>query len=146
MAGLFLIMQLVPYGHQHVNPPVQSEPAWNTVQTRTLFFQACGDCHSNQTIWPWYSHLAPVSWLVQRDVNHGREEFNVSEWGRPENEGGEAAETVHKGTMPPDLYLITHRGARLTPSELQALTVGLRATFGVAESSETHETGLDDAD
>jgi mono/diheme cytochrome c family protein len=85
LMALLVALQFIPYGRNHTNPPVLAEPAWNSAQTRALFFQACGDCHSNQTIWPWYSNLAPVSWLVQRDVQEGRREFNVSEWGRPKN-------------------------------------------------------------
>lgn len=146
VAGLALLLQLVPYGRQHRNPPVQSEPVWNAPQTRALFFRACGDCHSNQTVWPWYSHVAPVSWLVQRDVDHGREEFNVSEWGRCENEAGEAAETVRNGSMPPGIYLLTHRDADLTPAEQRLLTEGLVATFGEGEGEETHAAGLEEED
>jgi len=52
MLGLLIAVQFVPYGRNHSNPPVLAEPAWNAAQTRTLFFRACGDCHSNQTTWP----------------------------------------------------------------------------------------------
>jgi mono/diheme cytochrome c family protein len=133
LGGLFLLgllIQLVPYGRNHTNPPVLAEPAWDSPQTRALFFRACADCHSNETVWPWYSHIAPVSWLVQRDVEEGRRAFNVSEWGRSENKGDDAAETVQKGTMPPAIYLLTHSAARLSPTEKQALLQGLLATFG----------------
>ncbi len=110
MMVLLIAVQFVPYGRNHSNPPVLAEPAWNTAQTRTLFFRACGDCHSNQTVWPWYSTIAPVSWLVQRDVQEGRGTFNVSEWGRPKNKADEAAETVQKGTMPPWFYIRVEEG------------------------------------
>lgn len=127
---LGLLIQLVPYGRDHTNPPVFAEPAWDSPQTRALFFRACADCHSNETVWPWYSHIAPVSWLVQRDVEEGRRAFNVSEWGRGENKGDDAAETVQKGIMPPGMYLLTHPAARLTPIEKQVFIQGLLATFG----------------
>ncbi|MGE4158549.1 MAG: heme-binding domain-containing protein [Planctomycetota bacterium] len=127
---LFVAIQLVPYGRAHTNPPVVKEPSWDGPATRELFKRACMDCHSNETVWPWYSHVAPVSWLVQRDVDEGREEFNVSEWGRPENEGDEAAETVREGEMPPKIYLPTHPDAWLTESEKSALINGLTRTFG----------------
>ena len=60
---LFGAIQLVPYGHNRSNPPVTGEPAWDSPQTRAYAKQACFDCHSNETIWPWYSYVAPASWL-----------------------------------------------------------------------------------
>ena len=67
-----LVIQLVPYGRDHVNPPTTSEPAWDSPNTRALAKQACFDCHSDETEWPLDSHIAPASWLVQHDVNEGR--------------------------------------------------------------------------
>jgi hypothetical protein len=134
---LVLAVQFVPYGRDHTNPPVLAEPVWKSAQTRTLFFRACGDCHSNQTTWPWYSNLAPVSWLVQRDVQEGRGDFNVSEWGRPRNKADEAAEAVQKDTMPPWFYIALHPSAKRSPGERQELIAGLIATFG----SERHNEG-----
>ncbi len=125
-----LLIQFIPYGRNHTNPPVLAEPVWDSPQTRAFFFQACADCHSNETVWPWYSAIAPISWLIQRDVDEGRRAFNVSEWGRGENSGDDAAETVQKGTMPPFMYILTHPEARLTNTEKQAFTEGLLATFG----------------
>ena len=125
-----LLIQLVPYGRSHDNPPVASEPAWDQPRTRELFFRACGDCHSNETVWPWYAQVAPASWLVQFDVEEGREHFNVSEWGREEdNEGDEAAEELREGEMPPWFYLPLHAEAQLTDAERDALIAGLEATF-----------------
>lgn len=137
---LLIAVQFVPYGRNHSNAPLLAEPAWNTAQTRALFFRACGDCHSNQTIWPWYSTIAPVSWLVQRDVQEGRRAFNVSEWGRPKNKAHESAETVQKDSMPPWFYVALHPSAQLSPSERQELIVGLIATFG-SEQYDEGESG-----
>ncbi|HWQ13294.1 MAG TPA: heme-binding domain-containing protein [Roseiflexaceae bacterium] len=128
--ALFLALQLVPYGREHSNPPVVAEPAWDSEQTRVLFMRACGDCHSNETRWPWYSSVAPVSWLVTRDVTEGRAKLNISEWGRAENEADEAAETVQKGSMPPWFYPPLHPEAQLSAAERQQLIAGLLATFG----------------
>lgn len=136
LGGLVLI-QLVPYGRSHSNPPVVSEPAWNAPATRTLAVRACFDCHSNETRWPWYSNVAPVSWLVQWDVDEGREAVNFSEWNRTYEEAGEAAETVVEGEMPPAQYLLAHPDAKLTAEEKRALAGGLAATLG---------EGLDDDD
>ena len=86
--GLFVLIQVVPYGRNHANPPVLNEPRWDSPKTRQLAVRACYDCHSNETIWPWYSNVAPVSWLVQKDVDQGRDEINFSEWRRRRQEGG----------------------------------------------------------
>jgi hypothetical protein len=125
-----LVIQLVPFGRAHTNPPVTGEPRWDSAQTKALFDRACADCHSNQTAWPWYSNVAPVSWLVARDINEGRQRFNVSTWGSGENEGGHAAQLVREGEMPMPIYLMMHPDARLTAAEKDQLIQGLAATFG----------------
>ncbi|NHQ59269.1 heme-binding domain-containing protein [Chlorobium sp. BLA1] len=124
-------IQLVPYGRDHTNPPVTGEPKWDSPRTQELFNRACKDCHSNNTVWPWYSSVAPASWLTQLDVSMGREAFNVSEWGRPEeNEGEKAAEEVREGKMPMVIYLPAHPEAKLNAQEKEELVKGLVATFG----------------
>ena len=127
---LLVAVQAVPYGRNHTNPPVRAEPAWDSPRTRELAARACYACHSNETTWPWYSNLAPVSWLVQYDVDQGRAELNFSEWGAGEQEGGEAAETVVEGSMPPWFYVILNPEGRLSAAERQALITGLQATLG----------------
>ena len=92
--------------------------------------RACFDCHSNETVWPWYSHVAPVSWLNHRDVGKGRRKVNFSEWDRPQKEARESAKTVRRGKMPPWFYSVIHPDARLTPAEAEALSQGLAATLG----------------
>lgn len=128
--ALAAAIQLVPYGRDHSNPPVTAEPQWDSAATRDLAKRACFDCHSNETVWPWYSHVAPVSWLLQRDVDDGRSKLNFSEWDKPQKEADEAAKEVREGEMPPWFYLPTHPEARLTDAEKQALIVGLEATVG----------------
>ncbi len=130
LVGLGLVIQLVPYGRNHENPETAQEPDWDQARTRELFFRACKDCHSNSTQWPWYSVVAPISWLVQRDVEEGRSHFNVSEWGRDENHGDEAAKMLREGEMPPWFYLPAHPEARLSDGEREELTIGLVAVFG----------------
>jgi len=131
LVGGFLLIQLVPYGRDHTDPPVTSEPNWDTPQTRELAQRACFDCHSNETVWPWYSNIAPVSWLVQHDTDEGRWQLNFSTWanGGKGREPGEAIEALNSGWMPPSTYLITHPQATLTAAEKQALAEGLRATI-----------------
>lgn len=127
---LALAIQLVPYGRAHANPPVVAEPAWDSPRTEQLFARACADCHSNETAWPWYSRIAPASWLITHDVEEGRAKLNVSEWGRAESEADEAAETVQEGEMPLWFYAPLHPAAWLTDRERQELIDGLVATFG----------------
>jgi hypothetical protein len=127
---LLLLIQIVPYGRNHANPPVRREPGWDSPQTRQLAVRACYDCHSNQTVWPWYTQVAPASWLAQYDVQKGRDELNFSEFDRPQREARESAESVQEGEMPPWYYVLVRPEASLSPSERQALIRGLQATLG----------------
>lgn len=127
-----LAAQLVPYGREHTNPPVTQEPTWDRPETRALAVRACFDCHSNETVWPWYAHIAPVSWLIQRDVDEGRRELNYSEWDRAQKEAHESAKSVREGEMPPWFYAWRATSARLSPAERATLIAGLEATFGGA--------------
>jgi hypothetical protein len=136
-AGTLMVvigLQVVPYGRSHVNPPVLAEPEWDATSTRDLAKRACFDCHSNETQWPAYAHVAPMSWLIVRDVREGRQALNFSEWSRPQKEAGEAAEVVANGEMPLFGYRLMHRGARLTPVEREQLERGLARTLGMAHS------------
>jgi mono/diheme cytochrome c family protein len=121
--------QLAPWGRDHTNPPVRREPAWDNARTRELAVRACFDCHSNQTEWPWYSSVAPVSWMTGGHVKEGREKLNFSEWDRPQHEATKAADVVRSGDMPEWPYMWAHKEARLSPEEKEALIAGLRATL-----------------
>jgi hypothetical protein len=121
---LFVLIQLIPYGRSHTNPPVVQEPTWDA-QTRAIAKKACFDCHSNETVWLWYSNIAPVSWLVQRDVDEGRRKLNFSDWGRAGTETGDLAEVVQGGEMPPIQYTLIHPTAKLNAAEKQTLIQGL---------------------
>ena len=137
LVALAFLIQLVPYGRDHSNPPVIAEPDWDTPRTRELFFAACKDCHSHETVWPWYASVAPVSWLLAHDVEEGRSEFNVSRWGQGKQEADEAAEMLREEEMPPWFYLPTHPEARLSEAERDELLRGLVATFG--DDTEEHD-------
>jgi len=124
-------IQFIPYGKDHTNPPVVAEPQWNNSQTKEMFYRVCGNCHSNTTTWPWYSSIAPVSWLISHDVDDGREHFNVSMWNNQKvNKGYDAAGELREGEMPPWFYLLGHPEAKLSESEKNQLVQGLTATFG----------------
>jgi cytochrome c551/c552 len=125
-----VLIQLIPFGRTHLNPPKTKEPSWNSPDTRALFRRACFDCHSNETVWPWYSHVAPVSWLLQRDVNGGRSHLNFTEWDRPQRHAKDVAAEVNQGDMPPWFYLPMHPAARLTAAEKQSLIDGAEKSLG----------------
>ena len=127
LAGVagFALIQLVPYGRNHSNPPVVKEPVWNTPQTRDLAQRACFDCHSNETVWPGYSNIAPISWLIQRDVDEGRRRLNFSEWGMGRQRLRELAEVIGEDHMPPVYYVLLHPNAQLTPAEKEIFINGL---------------------
>jgi len=137
---LFGLLQLVPTGVSYNNPPVVAEPPWDSPQTRALAVRACFDCHSNQTNWPWFTRIAPASWLAARDVVEGRRRLNFSTWGQPSAGGeggeggrpinaGELVRVIQNGSMPPAIYLPLHPSANLSPQEQQQLIQGFMNTF-----------------
>jgi hypothetical protein len=127
---LFIAIQFVPYGRAHTNSPVVQEPKWDSPQTRELAIRACFNCHSNQTEWPGYSSIAPVSWLLYRDVIKGREKLNFSEWHLVQRKrADDAQKKIEKGEMPQWYYVLVHPEANLTAAEKKALIDGLRATI-----------------
>ena len=112
------------------NPAATREVRWDTPATRALASRACFDCHSNGTVWPWYSHVAPASWLVINHVNSGRRHLDFSEWDRPQHATfTDVEDNVTSGEMPIWNYVIVHPRAKLTPAERQQLLDGLRATL-----------------
>jgi hypothetical protein len=131
LLAVFAILQAIPYGRAHENPAVVREPPWDSPRTRELAVRACFDCHSNETDWPWYSHVAPASWYVQRHVEEGRGELNFSEFGIGRQETSSADDVVRDGEMPPRYYTPLHPAARLSDAERDELIRGLQATFGI---------------
>lgn len=88
--------------------------------------RACHDCHSNQTAWPWYSNIAPASWLIASDVNEGRAHLNFSEWTKAGAEGEkpdleDLCSEVREGKMPLPAYTLLHPQAKLSGQEVAAL-------------------------
>jgi len=122
IVGLVLLaaaIQLIPI--QRDNPPVSAEINL-TEDLELVFRKACYDCHSNETSWPWYSNIAPVSWLVVHDTRSGRRHLNFSEWGLlPEKKRHELKneiwDTVEEGEMPLWFYVLVHSEAKLTEDE-----------------------------
>lgn len=123
VVAAFALAQLLPV--ERANPPVESEvPA--TPEARALLVRACFDCHSNQVVWPWYSRVAPVSWLVAKDVREGRDELNFSTWTRYDANKQrkllkESLKEVDEGEMPLFAYLLAHPDARLAAADRDLL-------------------------
>jgi hypothetical protein len=125
---LLIIQVIVP---ARTNPP--TNPAADLRNARpagdpavAIFNRSCRDCHTNDTTWPWYSKVAPISWLIAHDVNDGRRELNLSEFGtyndrRKARKLQELCDQVKKGEMPMWIYTVMHPDSKLQPGEVEAL-------------------------
>jgi hypothetical protein len=129
IAAGFAVIQLVPYGRAHTNPPVTTEPRWDSPRTRELAVRACFDCHSNETRWPRYANVAPLSWVVEHDVAMGREVINFSTWNRAFALAPASSTSIRTGNMPPTWYRMAHPEADLSAEESAELARGLDATL-----------------
>jgi hypothetical protein len=131
LVGLLLVIQVVPFGRDHTNPPVRFEPPWDSPRTRELAVRACFDCHSNETKWPWYSHVAPMSWVLQNHVTIGRSVLNFSEWDRLWPLAEQAASQTIRREMPPRSYRMLHPESVLSQQENVELARGLAKTLNI---------------
>jgi Haem-binding domain len=136
---LLVAIQFVPQRvFPTTNPPIA--PA-NTVEARThaltppvasILKRACYDCHSSQTVWPWYGKVAPISWLLSHDVSEGRREVNFSDWARfnPQRAArklDKICEEVESGEMPLWYYRPMHAEAKLSAEDRNAICGWTRA-------------------
>lgn len=138
LAAVLLLLQLVPVSRD--NPPVE-ETVEAPAEVLEVLRRSCFDCHSHETDWPWYSYIAPVSWIVADDVHHGREHLDFSTWNRyPADERAdlfeEIGEEVGEGAMPLPLYLRAHPEARLSAAERALLLDWAAAGEMAAEAEE----------
>ena len=127
--ALLGLIQLVPFGRDHTNPPMVSEPNWNSPQTRQMAKDYCFQCHSNETDWPWYSNIAPASWLIEMDVIGGRSKFNFSDWNNNPGELREIVGAINEGEMPPIQFWIFHPSSRPNAQQKIDFIAGLQATI-----------------
>jgi hypothetical protein len=126
---LLLVMQFVPIHHD--NPPVESVKTIFAIEKMPanisgILKRSCMDCHSNETRWPWYSYVAPASWIVASDVHEARRKLNFSQWAdygahKRDHELEEICDEVSGGDMPDTKYTLIHRDARLTQQEREAV-------------------------
>ncbi len=133
-----LLAAIQMYRPERSNPPTDPEMRIEAAHPMTpglsgVWNRACRDCHSNDTVWPWYSNVAPVSWFVTGHVDHARRHMNVSEWGKYDK--GEASSRLKKmcefsreRTMPLSSYRLIHRNARLSDDDIDEICSWAAAT------------------
>ena len=127
LGAIFLMIQLIPVSARHTpsSPEIHaSGRVALTPEVGAILNRACKDCHSNRTEWPWYAHIAPVSWMLARDVNAGRKKFDFSSWdsqGTSAQEMVEVCDAVSSGNMPLASYTMLHRRARLSKSDIAVI-------------------------
>jgi hypothetical protein len=129
LAGFLIVIQFVQ--PKRTNPPVVPSKALAARvripdDVQSILMRACSDCHTNQTVWPWYSHVAPISWVIVDDVNQGRRHMNFQDWDarapkQPYAPPLDICREVRESGMPPVSYRIMHSSGQLTPQEISAV-------------------------
>lgn len=128
--GGFIVLQVFPVDKPSVSSNNPNDFIQNNdipVEIATMLKTACYDCHSNETVFPWYSYVAPVKWLVYRDTEVGREDLNFSDWEIMSIDDQadalyEIAEEVAEGDMPMKIYPITHPDAKLSDADRKLIS------------------------
>ncbi len=125
----FIGIQFVPVNR--TNPPFDAAQTVEHLATvppdvKAIFDRSCKDCHSNETRWPAYGYVAPMSLLLVRDVEEGREHLNLSEWGGYDTDSQrdvlvEICRQVRQGNMPLKRYTLIHSSAKLTATDVETL-------------------------
>jgi hypothetical protein len=137
LGAVAVIILIQAYRPSRTNPPVDAKQEISAVMSvdagvQSIFNRSCNDCHSGRTVWPWYSEVAPVSWLVASDVRDGRRHMNFSEWGsypgfKRADMLNETCKLVTQRDMPPLTYNLMHAPARLSDSDRQAICAWTKA-------------------
>jgi hypothetical protein len=141
LAVAFLLIQLRQV--ERANPPVE-QTVDAPPEVLALLRRSCFDCHSHESRWPWYSYIAPASWLVADDVHHAREHLNFSAWNRYDADERadlyeEIGEEVSEGAMPLPIYLFGHPGARPSEAERATIVAWASAAAEAAERAQGEE-------
>ena len=131
VAGLLAVGVLQFFQPHVTNPPFDPSASFESVVkpaegVASTVNRACKDCHSHETVWPWYSRVSPVSWLVARDVEKGRKHLNLSQWNVYSAEMSkmrinEMCEEAKAGKMPLPQYIAMHPDAKLSATDVSAL-------------------------
>ena len=130
LVAILILIQIIPANR--TNPPVNPSRSLEAhvevpPEVQAILKRSCYDCHSSATVWPWYTHVAPVSWYVIHDVNTGRSHVNFQDWEAQVNEQegkehlGLTCKLVREGKMPPADYRAMHKGTDVSPEETNAV-------------------------
>lgn len=125
--GLIILVMLLAGAQairpERTNPPASNPLAIGDSRVESTLRRSCFDCHSNQTRWPWYSSVAPMSWQIASHVKEGREHMNFSDWNgeRAAKRLGEICEEIREGKMPIQGYVLLHGDAKLSGADMDAL-------------------------
>jgi len=129
VGALLLLAQFVPVTHDNA-PSDRAQSFFNIeplpLEVHGILQRSCNDCHSNDTSWPWYSYVAPASWMIAHDVHQARGKMNFSEWGsygakKRDHAIEEICNEILDDDMPDNKYTLLHRSARLTQQEREAV-------------------------
>jgi hypothetical protein len=134
LLSAFLAFQFVPIWEwipamDPRNPPVQVEIQWTPPEAAELMQTICYTCHSNETEYPIYTRIAPMSWIAAEHVNEGRGHLNFSEHPPDEINVEMLIAYIESDRMPPPAYRLTHPEANLTEAQKSVLIEGIRATL-----------------
>ena len=129
LLAAFIAAQFIPVNRQNpAEDPSRSLDAKEHVPpaVKTILSRSCQNCHSNETSWPWYSYVAPASWMIAHDVHAARKKMNFSKWGdytaeKREEKLEEICEQINEGDMPDPKYLWLHRSARMSRSDRETV-------------------------
>ena len=127
--AIIIIIQLIPSGRPDTIKDNKNDLLLNNLVSDSvsqIFRNACYNCHSNETKYPWYSYVAPVSWLISSDVRKGRKHLNFSEWESyskidKAKHLDDISDEISDNEMPLTIYKIMHRDARLSSEERDVL-------------------------
>jgi hypothetical protein len=140
VAVVFVAIQFFPVDRD--NPPT-TQNLEMPVEVEQIIRPSCFDCHSNETNWPWYSYIAPVSWLVSQDVKEGREHLNFSEWDqlsekKKKKRLEELVEEIEEERMPLPIYVLLHPEAKITDSELDTIREWVQQELDKLSGADDH--------
>ncbi len=130
---VMVVIQAIPYGRNHTNPTPTGEPQWANTATRDIIVAACYDCHSDNTKYPTYASIAPISWTVQHHIDEGRGKLNFSEFATNKRGFDDVIEVIRNGSMPPGYFTAfgMHPEAKLTKQQVATVIAGLEQTPGI---------------
>lgn len=141
---LLLAIQLVPI--DKTNPEESAPMQITDFNAKAVLDKSCMDCHSNNTVWPWYANIAPFSWKIEAHVKEGREELNFSEWGNYSTKKAihkleEIVEEVQEGHMPEDGYTLMHPEAIITEEDFAVLKSWVNSEIAAIRPIEVDSVG-----